>query len=222
MLFVMGLYADYIKVPLEVFYLDPLAYMELSSIIKIALGVTAFVAMGSIYKYMGLSGGGKNVAIALGGKQLNYNSATAQERVLLNVVDEMAIASGISTPTVYLLDESAINAFAAGLTFDDAVIGITRGSIEKLDREELQGVVAHEFSHIFNGDMRLNLQLTAVLHGILLIGLVGRFLLRSMSRSSYSRSSSRGKKGSDRVPNAYYGYLDYLYFTSDSRLYLIK
>jgi Zn-dependent protease with chaperone function len=108
----------------------------------------------------------------------------------------MSIASGISTPTVYILDESGINAFAAGLTLDDAVIGVTRGCVEKLDREELQGVIAHEFSHIFNGDMRLNLQLTATLHGILLIGLIGQFLLRSMMRTNYqSRYYSTDKKG---------------------------
>nr|MDA3945794.1 M48 family metallopeptidase [Helicobacteraceae bacterium] len=148
-----------------------------------------------IYKYMRLSSGGKSVAIALGGQQLNHNSATTQEKVLLNVVEEMSIASGISIPTVYLLDESSINAFAAGMTLDDAVIGVTRGTVEKLDRNELQGVIAHEFSHIFNGDMRLNLQLTATLHGILLIGLVGRFILRSMSRSSHRTGSSGNKKG---------------------------
>ncbi len=195
MLFLMGIYANFLDIPLAVFYLDPFAYMQEKTVIKIALGVTFFVAAGSIYKYMSLSSGGKSVATALGGQQLNYNSATAQEKVLLNVVEEMSIASGISVPTVYILDESSINAFAAGLTLNDAVIGVTRGTVEKLDRNELQGVIAHEFSHIFNGDMRLNLQLTAILHGILLIGLVGRFILRSISRASYSTRSSSNKKG---------------------------
>lgn len=195
LLFLMGLYATYADIPLDVFFLNPLAYIQSTTIFKIALFVIAIVTAGSIYKYISFSSGGKNVAIALGGKQLNYNSATAQERVLLNVVEEMSIASGISVPTLYVLEEDAINAFAAGLTFDDTVIGVTRGTIEKLNRNELQGVIAHEFSHIFNGDMRLNLQLTAVLHGILLIGLIGRIILRSMSRSSSAIRSSSGKKG---------------------------
>jgi Zn-dependent protease with chaperone function len=202
-LFLMGIYADFMDVPLEVFYLDPFAYMQTKTIIKIALGVIFFVAAGSIYKYMRLSSGGKSVAIALGGQQLNHNSATTQEKVLLNVVEEMSIASGISIPTVYLLDESSINAFAAGMTLDDAVIGVTRGTVEKLDRNELQGVIAHEFSHIFNGDMRLNLQLTATLHGILLIGLVGRFILRSMSRSSHRTGSFRGPGGRHLQPSLF-------------------
>ncbi len=195
LLFLMGLYATSADIPLDVFFLNPLAYMQSTTIFKIALFVIAIVVAGSIYKYISFSSGGKNVAIALGGNQLNYNSATARERVLLNVVEEMSIASGISVPTVYVLEEDAINAFAAGLTFDDTVIGVTRGTIEKLNRNELQGVIAHEFSHIFNGDMRLNLQLAAVLHGILLIGLIGRIILRSISNSSYSTRSSSGKKG---------------------------
>ncbi|MEJ2488626.1 MAG: M48 family metallopeptidase, partial [Sulfurovaceae bacterium] len=192
LLFLMGLYASAIHIPLAVFFSDPLRYVENKTIVEIALGVVAFVAIGSLYKYLTLSSGGKNVALGLGGNQLNYNSATAQERVLLNVVEEISIAAGISVPAVYLLDEDSINAFAAGLSFDDAVIGVTRGAVEKLDRNELQGVIAHEFSHIFNGDMRLNLQLTALLHGILLIGLTGWTILRSMSRVRISSSKKGG------------------------------
>ena len=194
LLFLMGLYANAVHIPLAVFFTDPSRYIESKTILEIASGVVAFVAIGSLYKYLTLSSGGKNVAIGLGGNQLNYNSATAQERVLLNVVEEMSIAAGISVPAVYLLNEDSINAFAAGLSFDDAVIGVTRGAVEKLDRNELQGVIAHEFSHIFNGDMRLNLQLTALLHGILLIGLTGGTILRSMSRVRIS-SNKKGSGG---------------------------
>jgi Zn-dependent protease with chaperone function len=192
LLFLLGLYANAIHIPLAVFFADPLRYMENKTIIEITLGVVAFVAIGSLYKYLSLSSGGKNVAIGLGGKQLSFNSATAHERVLLNVVEEMSIAAGISMPTVYILEEDSINAFAAGLTFDDAVIGVTRGTVEKLNRNELQGVIAHEFSHIFNGDMRLNLHLTALLHGILLIGLTGWMILRSMSRVRVSSNKKGG------------------------------
>jgi len=195
-LFVIGLYLYMESVPLSSFSAAPFEYLDPQFFYGVVVAVIMVVAGGSLYKYSALSSGGKTVAVALGGQQLNRNKASGDEQKLLNVVEEMAIASGISTPTVFILDESAINAFAAGLTFDDAVIGVTRGTVEKLDREELQGVIAHEFSHIFNGDMRLNLQLTATLHGILLIGLIGRFILRSMSRTTYHhRRYSSNKKG---------------------------
>ena len=187
-----ALYSD--SVGFDEFLANPSAYLNLQFVYGVSMGVVLLVGGGSVYKYSTLSSGGKSVAIALGGHQVNRNSATASEKKLLNVVEEMAIASGISTPTVFILEDEGINAFAAGLTLDDAVIGVTRGTVEKLDREELQGVIAHEFSHIFNGDMRLNLQLTATLHGILLIGLIGKFLLRSMSRTTHSYRSTSSKK----------------------------
>jgi hypothetical protein len=102
----------------------------------------------------------------------------------------MAIASGVPVPPVYLMEEEkGINAFAAGFTPEDAVIGITRGSLETLSREELQGVVAHEFSHILNGDMWLDLKLVGFLHGILLIALIGRSILHGSSRSRNNKNS---------------------------------
>ncbi|HEY9690061.1 MAG TPA: M48 family metallopeptidase, partial [Coleofasciculaceae cyanobacterium] len=107
------------------------------------------------------------------------------EKKLFNIVDEMAIASGISVPAIYVLDrEQSINAFAAGYTTNDAVIGVTRGCIQQLSRDELQGVIAHEFSHILNGDMRLNLRLIGILHGILVLYYSGRVILRVQSNSS--------------------------------------
>ena len=110
----------------------------------------------------------------------------------MNVVEEMAIASGTPTPPVYLLEqERGINAFAAGFTPSDAVIGVTRGCAEQLDRDQLQGVIAHEFSHILNGDMRLNIRLMGVLYGILVIGLIGTFLLRSSFFAGAGRRRSR-------------------------------
>lgn len=145
----------------------------------ITFGVVGVVGTASLYKYLRLRGGGRVVAESFGGRLLTRDQASFHERRLLNVVEEMAIASGVSVPPVYLLEESGINAFAAGHTVEDAVIGINRGTIELLNREELQGVVAHEFSHILNGDMKINLRLIAVLHGILFIGLLGRLLLRS-------------------------------------------
>jgi Zn-dependent protease with chaperone function len=161
----------------------------------VVFGVGLVVGGGSAYKMAQLRGGGHVVAEHLGGRLLNGDSRDPAERRLLNVVEEMAVASGTPTPPVYLLeDEEAINAFAAGQGPGDAVIGITRGALEQLPRDELQGVIAHEFSHILNGDMRLNIRLMGVLHGILIIGLLGYFLLRS---SLYS-GAVRGRGGRDQ------------------------
>ena len=147
--------------------------------------VTFIVLMGSVYKLIALSSGGKAVAEMLGGKRLNQNTDDPDERKILNVVEEMAIASGTPVPPVYLLtEEMGINAFAAGYSPRDAVIGVTRGCIKYLSRDQLQGVVAHEFSHILNGDMRLNIRLIGILHGILLLGMIGYYMLRSSSYSS--------------------------------------
>jgi len=150
----------------------------------ITFGVAGVVGTASLYKYLRLRGGGRVVAESFGGRLLTRDQADFHEKRVLNVVEEMAIASGVPVPPVYLLEESGINAFAAGHTVEDAVIGINRGTIEVLNREELQGVVAHEFSHILNGDMKINLRLIAALHGILFIGLLGRLLLRNSGRAS--------------------------------------
>ena len=147
---------------------------------------------------MTLAGGGAVVAAMLGGRRLEPGATDANERKLLNVVEEMAIASGVPVPPVYVMDQEAgINAFAAGFAPDNAVIGVTRGCMELLSRDELQGVVAHEFSHILNGDMRLNLRVIALLHGILLIALTGGLILRILgqARSGSSSSSGKGKGG---------------------------
>jgi Zn-dependent protease with chaperone function len=158
----------------------------------VSAGVCLLIFGGSLYKTMSLSGGGSTVAEMLGGRQVPSATTDPQQRQLLNVVEEMAIAAGMPIPRVYLLEDTAINAFAAGKSPANAVIGITRGTLSRLNREELQGVIAHEFSHIANGDMRLNIRLIGVLHGILLIGLIGGFLLRSMRFTRRSRSSKGG------------------------------
>ncbi len=159
---------------------------------SVSLIVFIIVALGALYEYLQLTKGGRSVAEALGGRQLIPNSADEAEKRLLNVVEEMSIASGILTPTVYLLEDNSINAFAAGLTIDDAVIGITKGAVEKLDRDELQGVIAHEFSHVFNGDMRLNMNLSATLYGITLIAMIGELIVRHLRIRSSSQSKKSG------------------------------
>lgn len=164
---------------------------QLPLLAGIALAVCAVVLLGSLFRRMQLSSGGHTVAEALGGRLLNTATRDANEKRILNVVEEMALASGIAVPPVYLLDDDSINAFAAGFNPQDAVIGITRGAIELLNRDELQGVIAHEFSHILHGDMRLNIRLISWLYGILLLGLIGRFLLSSLR---YRRVRSRDDK----------------------------
>ena len=174
------------------------AVTDPSLIVVSVVGTLLIVGGGSLYKIAALRAGGGAVAEQLGGRLLTVGTADPVEQRLLNVVEEMAIASGTATPPVYLLDhEDGINAFAAGFTPADAVIGVTRGTATRLDRDELQGVIAHEFSHILNGDMRLNLRLMGLLHGILVIGMLGYFVLRM---SFYTGGSRRSKDGNSGLP----------------------
>lgn len=162
--------------------------------------VCGVIGIATVSKWMSLRSGGAAVAESLGGTRILSNTDHADEKQLLNVVEEMALASGVPVPPVYLLkQESGINAFAAGLTLKDAVIGVSAGSIQMLNREQLQGVIAHEFSHILNGDMRLNMRILAVLHGILMIGEAGRLFVDMgsyRSRRRYRSSSSLNKSAS--------------------------
>lgn len=167
------------------------------------LGTVGIIAAGSLIKMAELSRGGAVVANALGGRPVDPQTTDLDERKLMNVVEEMAIASGIPMPEVYLLEqEEGINAFAAGNSTSDAVVGVTRGCMRLLSRDELQGVIAHEFSHIMNGDMRLNLRLIGLLNGILFLAVIGHFLLRiSFYGAGRSRSSGRGDgKGANPLP----------------------
>ena len=158
-----------------------------------AAGVMTVVMIGSLYKIIVLSKGGEKVAEMLGGTPVDPNTSDPDKRRFLNVVEEMAIASGVTVPRVYVLEhEKGINAFAAGITPGNAVIAVTSNCMKLLNRDELQGVVAHEFSHILNGDMRLNIRLIGIINGILIIAMIGRAVLRGMSSR---RSRSSNKKG---------------------------
>ena len=152
--------------------------------------VISVVLLSSLYKISSLRHGGDVVAEMLGGERISADNNDLDKQKILNVVEEMAIASGTPVPPVYLINEEGINAFAAGYSPADAVIGVTRGCIEQLSRSELQGVIGHEFSHILNGDMRLNIRLIGILHGILVIGLIGYFLLRP---AAYGRIGGRSR-----------------------------
>jgi Zn-dependent protease with chaperone function/uncharacterized tellurite resistance protein B-like protein len=151
-----------------------------------ALVALVLILLGSLVKIAQLrAGGGTSVAERLGGRRVYPNTTDPVERRLLNVVEEMALASGVPVPPVFLLtEEQGINAFAAGFSTSDAVVACTRGCAQQLSRDQLQGVIAHEFSHVLNGDMQLNIRLIGVLNGILLLGLVGRQLLYAAGRGS--------------------------------------
>ncbi len=150
----------------------------------------AIVGIGSTFgdKTMALSSGGSAVSELMGGRLLNTNTTDPNERKLLNVVEEMSIASGVPMPQVYVMDEeNGINAFAAGHKPSDATITVTSGCMKILTRDELQGVIGHEFSHILNGDMSLNLRLMGIIFGILCLAIIGRVLLQT------ARGGDRGK-----------------------------
>ncbi len=156
--------------------------------------VAGVILLASLYRTMTLRSGGAAVATELGGVRVDADTADPLRQRLRNVVEEMALASGVPVPDVYVLErESGINAFAAGYTTADAAIAVTRGTLEKLNREQLQGVIAHEFSHILNGDMRLNIRMIGVLFGILVIAVIGRRMLVMRHRGFRSRNDSRGR-----------------------------
>ncbi len=153
-------------------------------------GTLAVMGLASLYRSATIAHGGGQVARLVGASQVNGEGSDPLQRRLVNVVEEMALAAGVPVPEIYILEQEAgINAFAAGATPADAAITVTRGAVERLDRAELQGVIAHEFSHILNGDMRLNQQLMGLSFGILVLSLVGRWLLRS------ARFARRGRNG---------------------------
>jgi Zn-dependent protease with chaperone function len=162
----------------------------------VAGSVITVVGLASLGKIAGLRAGGSAVAESVGGRRLDPRTADPQERRLLNVVEEMAIASGVPVPAVYILpQENTINAFAAGFTPDDAALGFTAGALHDLNRDELQGVVAHEFSHVLNGDMRLNIHLIGVLFGILVLSILGQGLLRASFAGETGPRRRDGKEG---------------------------
>ena len=163
---------------------------------RVAVATVGLISIASFYKSRAVAAFADSVPLSLGGRALDPNTREPYERRLLNVVEEMAIASGTPVPTVYVLpDEPGINAFAAGLNPSRSAVAVTDGCLKLLTRDELQGVVAHEFSHLLNGDSRLNLRLMGLVHGILVIGLLGSIILRSFGNSRSSRSKSKGGAG---------------------------
>lgn len=158
-----------------------------------AIAAVGVIVLASLFKTASLRGGGGTVARGLGGTLVDADVRDPLRRRLRNVVEEIALASGVPVPEIYVLEqESGINAFAAGYSPADAAIAVTRGAMEKLSRSELQGVIAHEFSHVFNGDMRLNIRLMGALFGILVLALIGRKVLHSARFMGRSRNNNGG------------------------------
>jgi Zn-dependent protease with chaperone function len=150
----------------------------------------AIIGLGSLYRIATLRSGGEPVALQFGGVPVPEGTTDFNLRRLRNVVEEIAIASGVPVPKIYVLEhESAINAFAAGYSPSDAVVAVTRGALDRLNRDELQGVIAHEFSHILNGDMRLNIRLMGILFGILMLAIIGRKVLQFGGRGRDSKGA---------------------------------
>jgi Zn-dependent protease with chaperone function len=181
-------------------FLESLLAVDWRILAGTAAAVLGIVLSASVFKLIELRAGGGAIAERLGGRLATHDANDPAARRALNVVEEMAIASGVPTPPVYILDdERVINAFAAGYSPNDAVIGLTRGCVERLTRDELQGVVAHEFSHILNGDMRRNIRLIGWLHGVMALSLVGAMMLHAfrfgLLAGGRRRSSSRSGDG---------------------------
>ncbi|HEY0847512.1 MAG TPA: M48 family metallopeptidase [Noviherbaspirillum sp.] len=170
----------------------PQGFFATNTVVTLAL-----IAVGTMIELFNLRDGGDAVAKMAGGRLVSPSTTDLQERRLLNVVEEMALASGIACPRVYLLDrEEGINAFAAGYNQDEAVVAVTRGMLARLNRDELQGVVAHEFSHILNGDMRLNIRLIGLLFGIQMIAGFGQHLI------DFSTHTWSARERNDKGPSA--------------------
>ena len=167
--------------------------LELAILSCLLSGIAIFTA--SVFRINWLSKGGQVIAESLGGQRLSGNTKDPTARQILNVVEEMAIASGTPVPPVYLMNEEGINAFAAGYSPRDAVIGVTRGCALRLNRDQLQGVMAHEFSHILNGDMRTNIRLTGIIFGIVFLSRIGRIMLDFGRLSGGRRRSGKNEGG---------------------------
>ncbi len=175
---------------LEFYPYTPADWFSGGAVYYVTLGSLLLISSGSLYRWYTLRSGGAAVARMVGAEPVNLSTTDIKERQLINVVEEMSIASGVVLPALYVMrNENGINAFVAGYEPDEAVMVVTEGAIRHLNRAELQGVVAHEYSHILNGDMRINIRLMALLNGIVMISVSGRFLLRGGSRSSRGRSA---------------------------------
>jgi len=170
---------------------EPVSWWQPELLLLAAPGVGLVVGGASAIKVAQLASGGQAVALMMGGEEVPGATTDARQKRLLNVVEEMALAAGVPVPPVYVLKEPGINAFAAGYAPGDAVVAVSQGCLTYLTRDELQGVVAHEFSHILNGDMRLNIRLIGLIFGIMALSIIGRILMFSSGGRRSGRDNSR-------------------------------
>lgn len=170
---------------LSLFTLPPSLWVIISG------GVLTVIFIGSAIQAFRLRSGGASVALTFGGRLVTEETTDPLARRAQNIVEEMALAAGIPVPPLYIIPEAGINAFAAGFGLKDAVIGINQGTLEALNRDELQGVIAHEFSHIVNGDMGINIRLMALLHGILMLSVAGRVLMHARGNGRQRNSAAQ-------------------------------
>ena len=177
-----------------------------------SLVVVAGIGFSSLFRIMSLSGGGSKVAESVGGVVVPPDTRDPQLRQLRNVIEEVAIAAGVPVPDIYLMaDESGINAFAAGYSPSDAAVCVTQGCLDNLSRDELQGVIAHEFSHVINGDMRLNIRLMGLLFGILVLAIVGRRVIWFGGGRSSRRDGGGGQVWMIGLALIVVGYIGYFF-----------
>src|SRR5262249_38401070 len=171
---------------------EPVSWWQPELLLLAAAGVALVVGAASAFKVAQLASGGQAVALMMGGEEVPGTTTDARQKRLLDVVEEMSLAAGVPVPPVYVLAEPGINAFAAGYAPGDAVVAVSQGCLNYLTRDELQGVVAHEFSHILNGDMRLNIRLIGLIFGIMALSIIGRMLMFTSGGRSSGRNDSRG------------------------------
>src|SRR5271154_1756867 len=174
---------------------EPVSWWQPELLLVAALGVGLVVGGASAFKVAQLASGGQGVALMMGAVEVPGTTTDARQKRLLDVVEEMALAAGVPVPPVYVLEEPGINAFAAGYAPGDAVGAVSPGCLNYLTRDELQGVVAHEFSHILNGDMRLNIRLIGLIFGIMALSIIGRMLMLTSGRRSSSSQRNDSRAG---------------------------
>jgi len=174
--------------------------------------VLAGIGLSSLFRIMSLSGGGKSVAESVGAVPVPPDTRDPQLRQLRNVIEEVAIAAGVPVPDIYLMEqEPGINAFAAGYSASDAAVCVTQGCLDNLSRDELQGVIAHEFSHVLNGDMRLNIRLMGLLFGIMVLAIVGRQVVWFGGGRSSRRDGGGGQVWMIGLALIVVGYIGYFF-----------
>ena len=165
--------------------------MDLRILMIVTFLTFTFICLAALIRAYQLRNGSTSLALAMGGRFVSRSTNDSKEKQLLNIVEEMAIASSVPVPNIFVLDnEMGINAMALGSSVSDSVVLVTTGFLRQLNRQEAQGVIAHEFSHILNEDMKINMRMVVVIHGMLMLRSFGNFLIEGMGRRSTNEEGS--------------------------------